>query len=157
MREAIVRRLVSLRESGGLRSEHVRLAARAGGVTERTMWRWLAAGAPQRRARRSPVLSDLEREWMLVSRDNVAAAHRGLVNAGAEVGSLTAFRRRVARDMTPGQRAYARDGVEGSRSHDVYLRWEPHHRGQVYEADHSSSRSRFSHCAPSGHCAPGSR
>jgi len=136
MRTATVRRLVGLRELGRLRSDHVRLAARAAGVTERTIWRWLAAGAPRRRARRSAVLTELEREWVLATRGNVAAAHRGLVEAGAEVGSLTAFRRRLARDMTPGERAYARNGVEGLRDRDVYLRWEPEHRGQTYEADH---------------------
>lgn len=135
-RDAIVRRLVGLREAGALRSEHVRLAARSAGVTERTIWRWLAGGELKRRSRRSAVLTDLEREWLLATRGNVAAAHRALVEAGAQVGSLTAFRRRLARDMTPGQRAYARDGVEGSRARDVYLRWEPEHRAQLYEADH---------------------
>lgn len=73
---------------------------------------------------------------MLATRGNIAAAHRGLIDAGAHVGSLTAFRRRLARDMTPGQRAYARDGVEGRRARDVYLRCEPERRGQLYEADH---------------------
>jgi putative transposase len=136
MCDEIVRRLAGLRASGGLRSEHVRLAARTAGVTDRTVWRWLAAGAPLHRRRRSAVLSDLERDWVMATRGNAAAAHRGLVSAGAEVGSLTSFRRRLARDMTAGQRAYARDGVDGRRDRDVYLHWEPSHRGQVYEADH---------------------
>ena len=136
LREALVRRLADFSGSGGLRSEQVRRAARAAGVTDRTMWRWVAAGAPQRRVRRSPRLTELEREWVLATRGNIAAAHRGLLEADVDVGSLTAFRRRLARDLTPGQRAYARDGVEGRRDRDVYLRWEPTHRGQVYEADH---------------------
>lgn len=136
MRESMVRRLVGLRESGGLRCEHVRVAARSAGVAERTIWRWLAAGEVQRRARRSAVLSDVEREWVLATRGNIAAAHRGLLDAGVAVGSLTAFRRRLARDMSPGQQAYARDGAPGRRACDVYLRWEPEHRGQLYEADH---------------------
>jgi putative transposase len=125
-----------MRETGGLRAVHVHLAARAAGVSDRTMWRWLAAGAPACRGRRSPELSDLEREWVLAARGNVAAAHRGLAEAGAATDSLAAFRRRLARDMTNGQRAYARSGTEGRRAHDVYLRWEPGHRGQIYEADH---------------------
>ena len=135
-REALLRRLLALRASGGLRGEHVRRAARSAGVTERTIWRWLAAGDVKRRARRSARLSDVERESVLATRGNIAAAHRGLLDAGVSVGSLTAFRRRLGRDMTPGQRAYARDGAPGRRAHDVYLRWEPEHRGQLYEADH---------------------
>lgn len=44
LRAAVVRRLLAVDESGGVTRVHVRIAAEAVGVSERTMWRWLAQG-----------------------------------------------------------------------------------------------------------------
>ena len=136
LRDALVHRLLRLRDAELLQTQHVRSAARSAGVSERTVWRWLEQGTVRHRERRAPVLSETEREWVFATRGNIAAAHRGAIDADATSTSLAAFRRRVARDMTPGERAYARDGAEGRRRHDVYMRWEPRYRGQFYEADH---------------------
>lgn len=136
--EALVRRLVRLRDPGGLRAGHVRAASRAGGVTVRTMWRRVAAGAPARRRvgiddLRSSAIANASGCW----RCAVTSPRRTVDSSrtGSRWGR-SAFRRRVARDMTAGERTHALSGVEGRRAHDVYLRWEPEHRGQVHEADH---------------------
>ncbi|MYW01229.1 helix-turn-helix domain-containing protein [Streptomyces sp. SID3343] len=43
MRPLAVRRLPALAEAGGVTRAHVAVAADAVGVSERTVWRWLAA------------------------------------------------------------------------------------------------------------------
>jgi hypothetical protein len=44
MRPVVVRRLLAVGEAGGVSRVHVRIAAEAVGVSERTVWRWLALG-----------------------------------------------------------------------------------------------------------------
>lgn len=132
----LVERLARLRSSGELRGPHVRSAAVRAGVSERTMRRWIAAGGPVVRERRMPELSPAEREAVLAAGGNVAAAFRTLRAEGVIADSERALRRRVQRDLLPGEWAFAREGVAGQRAHAVYLRWDPERRGQLYEADH---------------------
>lgn len=132
----IVERLVGLRASGVLSGRHVREAAAAAAVSERTMWRWVAQGRPVRRAGRATELTDIERLAYLATGGNVSAAHRALSSDGRVDVSERTLRRRLAAQLSPGERAFARDGVEGQRAYGVYLRWEPERRGQLYESDH---------------------
>jgi putative transposase len=46
------------------------------------------------------------------------------------------LQRAFATQLTPGQRAAARDGVEGRRRHEVYLRWAPTGRNALWEGDY---------------------
>ena len=42
----------------------------------------------------------------------------------------------MARRFEAGERAALLEGVEGRRRHQVYLRWEPEGRNELWEADH---------------------
>lgn len=77
-RAAAVARLNQPRDAEQLSAAHVRLAAEGLGVSERTVWRWLAAPArvPEHRGPEPYVLSETDREAYALYRGNVAAVHR---------------------------------------------------------------------------------
>ena len=108
------------------------------GVAEGTVWRWLRENPPsQRRPQPRYVLTEADRDAFLDWRGNVAAVHRARVAAGGTgVPSRRALHRAFLRELTPGERAAARSGVEGRRRHEVYLRWEPVCRNARWETDH---------------------
>ena len=79
-REAVVRRLSVLEDSGRLGSEQVRLAAGALGVSERTVWRWVrqaraGEGLDRRPCERFQVTDEI-RQRVAFWRGNTAAIHR---------------------------------------------------------------------------------
>ncbi|MBT2545715.1 transposase [Streptomyces sp. ISL-44] len=145
-------RLLELREDGRLTSGHVLLAARALGVSERTVWRWLAAPAPGRGAVRLPgvclvradrfVVTDEVRALLALWSGNVAAVQRELLVRAARqlppgaAPSLTTLRRAIRRDLSPGERAGLAGGEGKARKHDVFLARPRGWRNQVWEADH---------------------
>jgi putative transposase len=70
-------------------------------------------------------------------RGNIAALRQARLAAGEQgVPALRTLQEAFARDLTPGQRAAAVEGVEGRRRHEVYLRWEPVSRNARWEGDH---------------------
>jgi Integrase core domain len=134
-RRALVARLLVLRERGPVPTAVVREAAR-GRVSERTVWSWLRAGAYAPRPRSGYRLSDEARGLFFALRGNVAAVHRELASRDAGAPSRRTLERAIARELSPGERAYAARGAAGWREHVVYLRHEAPHRAAVYEADH---------------------
>lgn len=83
-----MRRLLALRRDGALSSRHVRLVAEALQVTERTVWRWLAAAEHDESAAERPGERAQHRDRFTVApelrallalwKGNVAAVHREL-------------------------------------------------------------------------------
>ncbi|MGW7348745.1 Mu transposase C-terminal domain-containing protein [Streptomyces sp. NPDC054854] len=151
-RGAAVGRLLELREDGRLSTEHVRVAAKALGVSERTVWRWLAAptvgpgagGVPGARQAREDrfVVTDEVRALLALWGGNVAAVQRELAvravgrsPAGA-VPSLTTLRRAIRRDLSAGEWAGLCGGEREARKHDVFLARPRGWRNQVWETDH---------------------
>lgn len=114
----------------------VEAAARSLGVGLRTVWRWLAEGYPGERALRAwcPGQGDIDAyvRW----KGNAAAAWRERRAESDQVPSLRSFQASLARELGPADRAVIRDGEVGRRRHQVYLRWEPEHRNELWEADH---------------------
>ena len=135
-RRAVVERLVVLRGHGPIPTTMVREAARAAGVSERTVWRWLRDGTYAPRPRGAYRLSDEARELFFVLRGNVAAVHRELTGRATRAPSPRTLERAIARELSPGLRAYAAHGAGGWRERVVYLRHEAPHRAAAYEADH---------------------
>ena len=138
LKAALLARLRDQHAAGELTSAHVRHAAVEVGIGERTLWRWLAADPDQltrtRRARYE--ITEADRDAYAAWRGNVAAVHRE-IHAGVAGGpSLRWLQQAFARDLTPAERAAARDGVEGRRRHEVYLRWAPTRRNALWEGDH---------------------
>ncbi|MFJ3861506.1 Mu transposase C-terminal domain-containing protein [Streptomyces sp. NPDC090085] len=143
-------RLLELRAAGRLTAGHVRVAAGALGVSERTVWRWLAAPVPGpgmvpgvRLARADRfVVTDEVRALLGLWRGNVAAVQRVLAErAGRQsppgtAPSLTTLRRAIRRDLTAGERAGLAGGERAARKHDVFLSRPRGWRSQVWEADH---------------------
>ncbi|MFB6642933.1 AAA family ATPase [Streptomyces chartreusis] len=86
-----VRRLLDAERTNPLTTLHVRIAAEMAGVTERTVWRWLAQGregrfeAPPRRG--SFRLSDALWQVLAEAGGNVAQLHRTMTKA-KEAGDL---------------------------------------------------------------------
>ena len=136
-RQAVVSRLHALRESGRLQGHAVRAAADSLGVTERSVWRWLAAGAYDPSWRTGWRTTPEAIEALYRTGGRPTAAWRLLRDEGVAVPSRTAFCRALERDMSPAERAYARHGEEGRRRYSVYRRWEPQARNEVWETDHA--------------------
>ncbi|MFJ8478361.1 integrase core domain-containing protein [Kitasatospora sp. NPDC094011] len=154
-RRATVVRLAQLRVDGVLSGEHVKVAARALGVSSGTVWRWLWES--ESRQRTHFVLSDTDREAFAFFRGNVSAIHRareavlsgGGTTGGAEVpeflaqgwrGERVVTRRTLQRafsdELTAAEQAAWRVGEKGSRAAGVYLRRPDAPRGRVWEMDH---------------------
>lgn len=152
LRGPAVRRLLALRAGKGLTAGHVRVAADALGVSERTVWRWLAAaesdeaaaadpGARSRAGTRFTISSEV-RGLLALWKGNVRAVHRELVLRAArqsppgDVPSLTTLHRAIRRDLTPGERAGLAGGERAARKHDVFLTRPRSWRNCVWETDH---------------------
>jgi putative transposase len=142
LRDAAVRRLVQLSESAPLTREQVALVAGGIGVTERTMWRWvaLAVGRADPAERPRYLLDDQVRQRLAFWRGNVLAVYRELVQAeadgGPEAPSQRTLYRAVREQLTPGDLAGLRKGERAARAHDVFLRRPPTHRNAIWEGDH---------------------
>src|SRR5450631_1192295 len=93
----IVERLAVAQKSAPLSRRLVREAAAACGVSERTMWRWIAESGPPARPRLGVLPSDRAVELLLAWRGNVAAVHRQLVEEGEEVPSVRTLARAFER------------------------------------------------------------
>lgn len=154
-RQAVVSRLLSLRVDGRLTSAAVEAAARSLGVDVRTVWRWLADGAYEPAKRNAWKATPAAVEAFYLANGRSTAAWRSLVGQGVEVPSRATFCRAIERDLSPAERAYARYGEDGRRRFEVYRRWEPAARNEVWESDHASSTSTFSRCAGSASRARG--
>ncbi|MDH6580725.1 transposase family protein [Kitasatospora sp. MAP5-34] len=144
-REGTVSRLMALDGHGELATVHVRLAATASGVSERTVWNWLAAARTQGRltaqARGTVVVTPRLRALLALWGGNVAAVHRHLVaeatsDPTATVPSLRALQRAVMRELTAGERAGLRGGENARRRHDVFGQRPRQWRNACWEGDH---------------------
>lgn len=106
-RPVLVARLLELDVAGALTTAHVRAGAQVGGVTARTVWRWLdaarAEGRVERRRRARLELSDQAWEVLAQAGGNVAVLHRHLKQAGGQVPSLASLYRVVRRDLQAGR------------------------------------------------------
>ncbi|TDU01645.1 putative transposase [Streptomyces sp. 846.5] len=144
-RVGAVSRLMALDGRGELTSAHVRLVAAASGVSERTVWNWLAAarreGRLTARVRSTVVVTARIRGLLALWGGNVAAVHRQLVaeavfDSITAVPSLRALQRAVARELTAGERAGLRGGENARRRHDVFGRRPRLWRNACWEGDH---------------------
>ncbi len=152
LRGPAVRRLLALRAGKGLTAGHVRVAADALGVSERTVRRWLAAagrdeaaadepGARAQTSRRFTITPEV-RGLLALWKGNVRAVHRELVLRAARESppggapSLTTLHRAIRRDLTPGERAGLAGGERAARKHDVFLARPRSWRNYVWETDH---------------------
>ncbi|MFG3207297.1 Mu transposase C-terminal domain-containing protein [Streptomyces sp. NPDC048192] len=147
-----MRRLLALRVRGELATGHVRVAADALGVSERTVWRWLAEASRDERAADEPgarapaktrfTITPEVRGLLALWKGNGRAVHRQLVLRAArqssptDAPSLTTLHRAIRRDLTPGERAGLAGGERAARKHDVFLARPRPWRNQVWESDH---------------------
>ena len=136
LKRLLVARLSEQRAGSGPTSASVRDAAAAIGVTERSVWGWLASETLSRRPRARYEVTEADRDAYWAWRGNVAAVRRERVAAGARMPSVQTLYTAFARALTPAERAAAADGVEGRRRHEVYLRWAPAARNALWETDH---------------------
>ncbi len=136
-REATVARLVALRETGRLDTATVRVTAMSLGVHPRTVWRWIAAGGydPRQRARWQLTAEAIEIFYQANGQPTVA--WRMATDAGLAVPSHRTFCRAVESDLSQAERAYARRGEDGRRNYELYRRYEPKARNDVWEMDHA--------------------
>ncbi|MFC9817411.1 transposase family protein [Streptomyces virginiae] len=157
-RRAAVERLFRLREDEALTAAHVRTVADGLGVSERTVWRWLAPPKPAAPAVPPRYeLSETDRAALAFYRGNVAAvlrARRAVTDgdgttAGAPVpdflaegwaGARPVAERTLYRAFTdgldPAERAAWKTGEAGRRAGSVYLRCPDALRGRCWEMDH---------------------
>lgn len=151
LRGPAVRRLLALRQDQKLTSRHVRLMAESLEVTERTVWRWLAAAERDESAAAEPgaraqskdrfSVTPEVRRLLALWKGNVAAVHRELIaraakGEGEPPPSIPTLHRAIQRDLTPGERAGLAGGERAARKHDVFLARPRGWRNQVWETDH---------------------
>jgi len=142
LRDAAVRRLVEISDERPLTRSDVRLAAQGLGVSERSVWRWVAQakGRVQPVGRSRFTVDAALRQRLAFWRGNVAAVHRELVQAAADGGppapSFATLHRAVNRALSAGELAGLRKGEFAARAHDVYGQRPPGHRNQAWESDH---------------------
>lgn len=137
LRRHAVERLLEIKRAGrDLPSELVRRAGADAGVSERTMWRWVAQGSSERKARGRYVLPELAKTLYFQHHGNVAAVHRQLVAEGMRPPTAKTLREAFQRELTPDERAFAVDGEEGRRRFTLYRRVEAEARNDLWEADH---------------------
>ncbi len=135
-RRCVLGRLLEARAAGDALSPLMVPAAAALGVAPRTLWRWLAEGLPGIRRSRAWQPSEEDVDAYLRWKGNAAAAWRSRTASGGDVPALRTFQGALARCFDPGDRAALLEGVEGRRRHQVYLRWEPEARNDLWETDH---------------------
>nr|WP_234336222.1 Mu transposase C-terminal domain-containing protein [Streptomyces sp. NRRL S-1022] len=151
LRGTAVRRLLALRQEQKLTTRHVRLMAHSLEVTERTVWRWLAAAERDESAAAEPgaraqskdrfSVTPEVRRLLALWKGNVAAVHRELIaraarGEGDPPPSIPTLHRAMRRDLTPGERAGLAGGERAARKHDVFLARPRSWRNQVWETDH---------------------
>ncbi|GHH27204.1 transposase family protein [Streptomyces lanatus] len=151
LRGPAVRRLLALRQDQKLTTRHVRLMAESLEVTERTVWRWLAAAERDEAAAAEPgarvqskdrfSVTPEVRRLLALWKGNVAAVHRELTaraarGEGEPPPSIPTLHRAIQRDLTPGERAGLAGGERAARKHDVFLARPRGWRNQVWETDH---------------------
>lgn len=142
LRDAAVRRPVELGKAGPLPQEQVALVAQGLGVSDRTVWRWVAQalGRAEQVSRPRFTVDDDLRQRLAFWRGNVLAVHREMVEAAAAGGqpapSLRTLYRAVDRVLSPGELAGLRQGEHAARAHDVFLRRPPSYRNAAWEGDH---------------------
>nr|WP_234332100.1 Mu transposase C-terminal domain-containing protein [Streptomyces sp. NRRL F-5650] len=153
LRGPAVRRLLALRQEQELTTRHVRMMAQSLEVTERTVWRWLAAAEHDESAAAEPGARAQTRDRFTVTpevrhllalwKGNVAAVHRELTARAARQSppaapppSLPTLHRAIQRDLTPGERAGLAGGERAARKHDVFLARPRPWRNKVWETDH---------------------
>ena len=136
IRRCALARIRAARDAGRPVSELVSSAAVALGASPRSVWRWLDGGLPGPRSPKGwgpgPDDVDAYLRW----KANATAAWRERRAEGAGVPSLRTFQAGLARSLEAGERAVMREGVEARRRHQVYLRWEPEARNELWETDH---------------------
>src|SRR5579875_1892767 len=136
-RRSVLARLIALRAAERLTTTTVEAAADALAVHPRTMWRWLAAGVYEPGKREGWTLTPDAIEAFYSAGGRPTTAWRLLREQGEAVPSHTAFCRALQRELSPAERAYAREGENGRRRYSIYRRWEPAARNEVWEADHA--------------------
>jgi hypothetical protein len=124
LREAAMRHvvdaLVERQRRGELHAMDVRAAAITAEVSERTVWRWLAAGRPPAPRPASPtrrVLTAELRDAYSRLGGNAAAVWREARERGAEPPGLRTLQAAFARELSPAERASACRGEAGRREH----------------------------------------
>lgn len=135
-RRCALAQIAAARESDKPVSGLVAASAAALGVAPRTVWRWLDDGIPGPRPPTGWLPSQDDIDAYVRWKANAAAAWRERRAEGAEVPQVRTFQSGLARSFEPGERAVMREGVEARRRHQVYLRWEPEARNELWEADH---------------------
>lgn len=133
--EAHVERLRTMRKGGRtVPTFAVDQTARILEVSRRTLWRWIAEGAPKADDR-AHKLTDDEIRLYYDLRGNVAAVARELAGR-PNAPSRRTLARAFANQLSAAERAYVVRGTEGARSASLYLRWEAEYRNQIWESDH---------------------
>src|SRR5947199_278864 len=91
-RRVLAQRLRAQQAAGGLKSAELRAIARDAGMSERTLWRWLAQPSPSgQRGRPAYRLSQDDLDAYAAAHGNAAAAWRLRTSAGASAPSLRVF------------------------------------------------------------------
>lgn len=155
LRGPAVRRLLALRQERALTARQVRLTAQHLAVTERTVWRWLAAAERDPAAARDPgsraetsarfTVTPEVRHLLALWKGNVAAVHRELAALATQQDppgrppSLPTLHRAIRRDLSAGERAGLAAGERAARKHDVFLTRPRGHRNAVWETDHKQA------------------
>lgn len=147
LRVAAVRQLMRLRQSGELKTAHVKLVAESVGVSKRQVWRWLAqaeeTGTVEKPERRRFRITEETIDVLADYRGNVKRTHEHLVREAKKAGEkpigLTTLHDAIARDLDPGFMAGLREGIPAARGFDPAFQRPAVARNEVWEGDHKQA------------------
>jgi len=120
VRDAAVRRLVELGNAGPLSRAQVAQVADGLGVSDRTVWRWVAQASGQVKpvARPQFTLDEVLRKRLAFWRGNESALHREILAdaavSGSPAPSLPTLHRAVREGLAPAERAALRSDESGT-------------------------------------------
>ena len=129
--------LLELRARERLTASDVRRAALEAHTSSRTVYRWLERGELPANHRPRYEASERDQQAFFEARGRYHLAYALRRRENPELPSQSSWTRALKRALSPGERAFAREGEVGRRRYSIYLRWEAPYRNAVWEADHS--------------------
>lgn len=136
-RGLVVRHLKEqLARNGSLPTSAILSAAQGLGVHPRTIRRYVFDGRMPTGARPRYVATQNDIEAFFENNGHYQRSYKQRQKEDASLPSRRTWERAINRALRPGTRAFAKEGEAGRRRHQLYLKWEPEARNEVWEVDH---------------------
>jgi putative transposase len=136
VRDVLVAQLQArLRSEKRLSNPTIESYARVLGCSTRHLRRLVSGSARRNEADWVYSIDAAAFEAYILNAGNAKKTHGRLAALGVAVPNLRTFQRAIRRDLSAGERAFARRGEAARRENSVYVSWEAPHRNAVWMCD----------------------